>query len=326
MLQMFNQQPGSYKTVMTLPIKQEELKGRLMINEPMSRHTSWRVGGVADRLYIPNDIDDLKNFINQLDLNEPVTWIGLGSNLLVRDGGIRGTVIATKNMEDKIEILSPTEIKVGVGTSCAQISKYSVNAGLNGAEFLVGIPGTIGGALVMNAGAFDCETWGIVKYVLSINRKGEIRKRHKSEFDINYRSITKPDNEWFISAVLELSQDKTQSGQKLLRDFLKKRNKAQPIGEASCGSVFKNPDSQYAAAKLIDGCGLKGKTCGDAMISEKHANFIINKGNATAKDIEQLIMEIQKIVYTQHKIRLMPEVKIIGEEIQINPVKMSEPL
>ncbi|MGK0297294.1 MAG: UDP-N-acetylmuramate dehydrogenase [Gammaproteobacteria bacterium] len=316
MLNILNRQKESYKTIMQMPIQPNGLKGRLMFNEPMSKHTSWRVGGIADRLYVPHDLDDLVTFIIQLDEDEPLTWIGLGSNLLVRDGGIRGTVIATKNMEDKIEIVSPNLINVSVGTACGNIAKYCEKTGLNDAQFLVGIPGTLGGALAMNAGAFGSETWDIVKSVLSINRKGEIKERHKEEYKVSYRSISKPANEWFISAILELSIDNNYTGKNKLRDLLKKRNDMQPVGVASCGSVFRNPNSKNPAARLIEACGLKGKTVGNASISEKHANFIINTGKAKAIDIENLILQVQKIVYEQYKLKLMPEVKIIGEEVK----------
>jgi len=300
---------------MTISTKNEGLKGKLKKNEPMSGHTSWRVGGTADILYIPYDLSDLKRFLAQLNTNEPITWIGLGSNLLVRDGGIKGTVIATKNMEDKIEMLSSTELKACAGTSCARLAKYSVNKELTGAEFLIGIPGTFGGALAMNAGAFGSEMWDIVKSVTSINRKGREMVRNKDEFTIDYRSVTKPSDEWFLSAILELVPDINHSGQNKIRELLDRRNDSQPVGEASCGSVFRNPDDENSAAKLIDSCDLKGKRIGNASVSEKHANFIINSGNSSAKDIETLIHYIQDVVYEKYKIKLMPEVRIVGEEI-----------
>ena len=300
---------------MTITTKNEGLKGKLKINEPMSKHTSWRVGGTADNLYFPYDVSDLKRFLTQLNADEPITWIGLGSNLLVRDGGIKGTVIATKKMEDKIEMISPTELRAGAGISCAKLAKYSVKKGLTGAEFLIGIPGTFGGALAMNAGAFGSETWDIVRSIKSINRKGKEKVRNKDEFTIDYRSVAKPSDEWFLSAILELDSDINHIGQNKIRELLNRRIESQPIGEASCGSVFRNPDDKNPAAKLIDSCELKGKQIGNASVSEKHANFIINTGNASAKDIETLIYYIQDVVYEKYKIKLMPEVQIVGEEI-----------
>ena len=316
MLNILNQKIESYKTITHMLIKPNRFKGRLMINESMSKHTSWRVGGVADRFYVPHDLDDLVAFVMQLDEKEPLTWIGLGSNLLVRDGGIRGTVIATKNMEDKIEMVSQNLINVSVGTTCGSIAKYCEKAGLNDAQFLVGIPGTLGGALAMNAGAFGSETWSIVKSVLSVNRNGEIKEQQKEEFNASYRSISKPDNEWFISAILKLSTENNSTEKSLLRELLKKRNEMQPVGVASCGSVFRNPNSKNPAAKLIEACGLKGKILGNAQVSNKHANFIINTGKAKAIDIENLMLQIQRKVYEQYKIRLIPEVKIVGEEVK----------
>ena len=324
MLNILNRQKESYKTIMQMPIQPNGLKGKLMFNEPMSKHTSWRVGGIADRFYVPHDLDDLVTFILQLDEDEPLTWIGLGSNLLVRDGGIRGAVIATKNMADKFEMISPNLINVSVGTACGNIAKYCEKAGFNNVQFLAGIPGTLGGALTMNAGAFGSEIWDFVKSVLTLNRKGEIIERHKEEYKVSYRSIRKPANEWFISAILELTTD-NHTGQSVLRDLLKKRNDMQPVGVASCGSVFRNPNSMDPAAKLIDACGLKGTTIGDARVSEKHANFIINSGKAKAIDIENLILQVQKIVYEQFKIRLITEVKIIGEEVKDPNARNKEP-
>ena len=304
-----------HKIIMGRQDESIALKGRLKLGEPMFKHTSWRVGGPADRFFIPHDLADLKLFLAQVDEDETLTWIGLGSNLLVRDGGIRGTVIATKNMDDNIKMVSPTEIEVGAGISCAQIARYSVRTRLAGAEFLVGIPGTFGGALAMNAGAFGAETWDIVKATTSINRKGDVITRDKSEFKVAYRSITRPQGEWFISAVLSLEEDLDNTGESRLKDLLYRRSEAQPIGQASCGSVFRNPETGEPAARLIDSCGLKGFCIGEACVSTKHANFIINRGNASARDIESLILHIQDTVYQEYKISLIPEVQILGERV-----------
>jgi UDP-N-acetylmuramate dehydrogenase len=292
--------------------KNSQYKGKFRTNELMSRHTSWRVGGPADQLYIPYDYEDLRNFLTQLEKSESLTWIGLGSNLLVRDGGIRGTVIATKNMDEKIEKLSSTNIFSGAGISCAQLAKASVKFGLSGAEFLIGIPGTIGGALAMNAGAFGLETWDVIESVTTINRDGIAVKRVKDEFVIGYRSVKIPDGEWFVSANLKLLQDTVGNGKEIIKDLLSQRSESQPIGEASCGSVFKNPEIGDPAAKLIDDCGLKGFSVGGAAVSTKHANFIINEGNATAENIESLINQVQMKVLEKFSIKLIPEVRIVG--------------
>jgi UDP-N-acetylmuramate dehydrogenase len=291
----------------------EGLRGKLRHNEPMSRHTSWRVGGPADRFYIPADLDDLRLFLGHLSESEPVFWIGLGSNLLVRDGGIRGTVIATKNVMDKLDKMEPNRIRAGAGVPCAKLARYSVKAGCTGAEFLVGIPGTLGGALAMNAGAFGGETWDIVDRVATIDRQGRLHSRGKPDFTIAYRSVTRPGNEWFVSAELVLKPDDARTGHDTIRDLLNRRGATQPMGEASCGSVFRNPGKDQPAARLIESSGLKQARIGGAGVSGKHANFIINLGGATAADIEKLIEHVQRVVYEKHRIALCPEVQIIGE-------------
>jgi UDP-N-acetylmuramate dehydrogenase len=294
--------------------KIDDLKGTFKVNEPMSKHTSWRVGGPAERFYVPSDIEDLQHFLAQIPADEPLTWVGLGSNLLVRDKGIRGTVIATRNVMDDIEQLPDTAIRAGSGMPCAKLARFSVKAGMSGAEFLVGIPGTLGGALAMNAGAFGSETWDVVTSVKTINRSGEVSSRDKSAFQIAYRSVMQAAEEWFVSATLQLKPDRYQTGNNTLRELLARRSDTQPMGEASCGSVFRNPEATVPAAKLIEACGLKGKKIGMASVSVKHANFIINTGNASAADIEKLIAHVQQVVYEKYQIRLIPEVRVIGNE------------
>lgn len=289
------------------------LRGRLKYNEPMSRHTSWRAGGPADRFYLPQDIDDLKNFLAGLPADEPITWIGLGSNLLVRDGGIRGTVIAVKNVMGEFERLDDNRIRAGSGLPCARLARQSVKAGLTGAEFMIGIPGTFGGALAMNAGAFGSETWGIVTQVTTLNRDGQLHTRAREEYAIAYRSVAGPAAEWFVSAVLQLQTDVPRTGNNTINEFLARRSQTQPMGEPSCGSVFRNPGPGLYAGQLIESCGLKGYSIGNASVSIKHANFIINQGNASAADIEKLIGHVQQLVYQKHDVMLTPEVRILGE-------------
>jgi len=170
--------------------------------------------------------------------------------------------------------------------------------------------------LAMNAGAFGSETWNIVKSVTTIDRKGEVRTHDKNDFSVGYRTVKKPLDEWFISAILVLKPDKKHEGQNTLRELLNQRNETQPVGEASCGSVFRNPENTEPAAKLIESCGLKGKCIGEACISEKHANFIINTGKAKASDIERLIKHVQDSVYKKYQVSLIPEVQMIGEKIE----------
>ena len=288
------------------------LRGSLKANEEMSKHTSWKVGGAADRFYIPHDPDDLTVFLSTLAEDEPVTWIGLGSNVLVRDAGIRGTVISLNGMKEMLELLSDTTALTGSGVACAKVARFSARSGLTGGEFLAGIPGSIGGALAMNAGAFGSEIWEIVEQVETITRKGEHVKRTAADFNVGYRHVDLPGDEWFISAIIRFEKDHKGQAQNRIKELLATRAATQPTGQFSCGSVFKNPDDDFAA-RLIQECGLKGFAVGNAHVSEKHANFIINNGKANAEDIETLILHIQKTVADNFSIELIPEVKILGE-------------
>ena len=287
------------------------LRGELRCNEPLARHTSWRVGGPADRFYIPADVADLERFLAQVPEDEEVIWLGLGSNLLVRDGGVRGTVVAVKNVLDDINEIGDGVLQAGSGAPCARVARYAVKAGYTGAEFLAGIPGTMGGALAMNAGAFGAETWDIVTEAETINRRGERRLLRRADLEIGYRTVKLPAGEWFISARLQLARATDSRGQERIRELLAQRAATQPMGEHSCGSVFRNPRADHAA-RLIQECGLKGKRIGGARVSEKHANFIINDGKASAADIERLIEFIAETVERQYGISLEKEVRIIG--------------
>ena len=291
-------------------------KGILLENEPMSRHTSWRVGGVADHFYRPADLNDLAEYLKQLDLNEPVSWVGLGSNLLVKDTGIRGTVICTSGVLNEIKQIDETHIYVEAGVPSPKLAKFSAKSGLSGAEFLSGIPGTFGGALKMNAGAVGGETWDIVESVETIDMQGVIHNRTPEEYAIAYRNVdAKEDSrakEWFVSAVVKLNPDDKEQCLKKIKKHLNRRSATQPTQQPNAGSVFRNPEGDYAA-RLIESCGLKNFCIGGACVSEKHANFIINTGTATAKDIEILIETVQKKVQQQHAVTLIQEVQIIGE-------------
>jgi len=291
-------------------------KGVLLENEIMSRHTSWRVGGVADRFYRPVDIIDLAHYLKTLDSDEPVFWFGLGSNLLVKDGGIRGTVICTSGVLNKIEQIDDTHIYVEAGVASPKLAKFSARLGLTGAEFLSGIPGTLGGALKMNAGAVGGETWNIVESVETINSHGELHKRNAEDFLASYRHVENKEKlkqaEWFVSAVVKLNKGNKEDSLQTIRKHLNRRGATQPTQQPNAGSVFRNPKGDYAA-RLIETCGLKGFCIGGACVSEKHANFIINTGTATAKDIEMLIETVHKKVQQQHGINLTREVQIIGE-------------
>jgi UDP-N-acetylmuramate dehydrogenase len=291
------------------------MRGEIRQKEMMSLHTSWRVGGPADIWFKPADLDDLSGFISSLDDSVAVTWIGLGSNLLVRDAGIRGAVIATHGVMADLEKLDRHIVDAGGGVPCARIAKQCARWGLAGAEFFAGIPGTLGGALAMNAGAFGSETWDHVLDVDVMNRRGEVINRMADEYDIAYRSVVlhggEPGPEWFVSVRLRFDED-PDIDPKAIRELLAKRKELQPIGLPSCGSVFRNPPDDHAA-RLIDACGLKGFAIGGAVVSEKHANFIINTGAATATDIEALINHVHDTVADQHGVDLIPEVRIMGD-------------
>jgi UDP-N-acetylmuramate dehydrogenase len=288
------------------------LRGQLTFDEPMSSHTSWRVGGPADCCYRPADLDDLRQFLAGLPDNEPLVWIGLGSNLLVRDGGIRGTVILPFGGLDVLERIGEHGIRAGAGVTCAKVARFALRNGLTGAEFLAGIPGTMGGALAMNAGAFGGETWPLVVAVQTVDRRGLLHARQRGEFKVAYRSVTGPEREWFVSADLQLQPGDTAGAQARIRSLLERRAATQPTKQPSCGSVFRNPSNDFAA-RLIETCGLKGEQIGKAQVSEKHANFIVNLGGATAADIEALMRYVQQRVQQQHGVRLEAEVRIIGE-------------
>jgi UDP-N-acetylmuramate dehydrogenase len=290
------------------------LKGRLLKQEKLAKYTSWRVGGPADRLYIPENRPDLIEFIKTILPSEPVFWMGLGSNLLVRDGGIRGTVINTKGRLKEMRMAEDCTVYVEVGVPCAHVARFCGEQGLIGAEFLAGIPGTMGGALKMNAGAFDGETWSLVNCVDMLDVLGNVTNRKPEDFLVTYRSVKGFDNEWFLSCQLTLQPGDTVASQQKIKGLLEKRGATQPTNQPSCGSVFKNPEGDYAA-RLIERSGLKGYAIGGACVSEKHANFIVNTGNATAAEIEALIYYVQDQVKQQQGITLQTEVCMVGEAI-----------
>ena len=293
-----------------------EFKGVLLENEPMSRHTSWRVGGVADHFYRPENITDIASYLKKLDPAEPVYWVGLGSNLLVRDEGIRGTVICTSGVLNNIKQIDATRIYVEAGVPSPKLAKFSAKSGLTGAEFLSGIPGTLGGALKMNAGAVGGETWDIVESVETIDMQGEIHKRTVEDFLVSYRHVEAKDKsnakEWFVSAIIKLSAGDVNESLQTIKKHLNRRSATQPTQQPNSGSVFRNPEGDYAA-RLIESCGLKGFCVGGACVSEKHANFIVNVGNATARDISALIIIVHETVLQQHGVDLIQEVQVVGE-------------
>lgn len=296
------------------------LRGELRSDEPMARHVSWRAGGAVDRAYLPADLADLGTFLQSLAHDEPVFFVGLGSNLLVRDGGLRGTVVFTQWALREIAVVSASadagEITAAAGIASPKVARYAAMHDLVGAEFLAGIPGTIGGALAMNAGCYGGETWNIVRSVTTISRAGRIRERDPGEYRIAYRSValakTPPADEWFVSAVFGLARGDGGQSRRTVKELLAKRIATQPLGEPNAGSVFRNPPGTYAA-RLIEACGLKGRAIGGAVISPRHANFIVNTGNARAADIEALVDLAQSAVKEKFGVELQREVRIVGE-------------
>jgi UDP-N-acetylmuramate dehydrogenase len=291
----------------TLP---PEFASRVRFGEPLSRHTSWHVGGPADIFFMPRDRQDLVAFLKVLPPAVPLLWLGLGSNLLVRDGGVRGVVVSTRDALAALERRGERTVHAEAGVPCARLARQCARWDLGPAEFFTGIPGTVGGALAMNAGAFDGETWRQVRSVETVDRHGVVRVRNASEYVVRYRHVDAPANdEWFLAADFVFDAG---SSEEATRALLERRKQTQPIGEWSCGSVFTNPPGDHAA-RLIESAGLKGLRIGGAVVSTKHANFILNEGKATARDIETLIGQVQQEVERQHGRRLTPECRIVGE-------------
>ena len=283
----------------------------VLYGEPMARHTSWRVGGAAEIYFRPRSREELAGFLAGLDAQTPVHWIGLGSNLLVRDGGVRGVVISTAGTFDELRDHGAGLVEAGAGVPCTVLARQCARWQVGPAEFFAGIPGTVGGALMMNAGAFGGETWTSVLSVEVINRRGEIFQRGRDSYAVSYREVHGPAGEWFLAAKFQFDPARPTSPDGV-RALIRDRQAKQPLGLPSCGSVFRNPTGDFAG-RLIEAAGLKGFRLGGAQISEKHANFIINTGHATAADIEALILHVQRTVADQGGIKLIPEVHIIGE-------------
>ncbi|MEN9725239.1 MAG: UDP-N-acetylenolpyruvoylglucosamine reductase [Pseudomonadota bacterium] len=292
---------------------QSKLQGTLLLNESLARYNSWRVGGKAERVYLPAGLQDLQAFLQGLSENEPVHFIGLGSNLLVRDGGVRGTVIVMHNALNALEMQGDL-LYADAGVTSAKVAKFSAKQGKRGAEFLAGIPGTVGGALAMNAGCHGGETWDIVNKVLTIDTCGKLHERGRKEFVATYRHVEMPSkNEWFIGAWFELPNGSAAEADLTIKNLLAKRLATQPLNLPNAGSTFRNPEGDYAA-RLIEACGLKGHRIGGAQVSEKHANFIVTSPGATAADVEQTIALMRDTVKEKFGIELQQEVRVIGEK------------
>lgn len=296
----------------------DKLRGELRSGESMARHVSWRAGGRVGRSYAPADLDDMSLFLRGLPDGEPVHLVGLGSNLLVRDGGLEGTVIFTHWALRDTSIRSRAggggEIRAQAGVACPKVARMAALHDFAGAEFLAGIPGTLGGALAMNAGCYGGETWNLVAEVETMDRRGSLHVRTPQDYKIGYRSVERGGGteEWFVSATLRLPHGDGAQSRAQIKSLLSQRIATQPLGMPNAGSVFRNPPGDHAA-RLIEACGLKGKTIGGATISAKHANFIVNEGNASAADIEMLMDLAQQTVRERFGIELEREVRVIGK-------------
>jgi len=290
----------------------DSLQFTALRDEPMARHVSWRAGGKADRFFVPKDLAVLASFLRTIPRGEPVLFVGLGSNLLVRDGGYRGTVVLMHSAELRPELRDQC-VYASAGVAAPKVARFAAMHQLAGAEFLAGIPGTVGGALAMNAGCYGSETWDVVEKAVTIDRSGAVHERAKSEFEIGYRHCHFPQEEWFVGAYFRLPAGDGDASRLRIKELLAKRIATQPLSLPNAGSVFRNPPGDHAA-RLIESCGLKGLERGGARVSDKHANFIVNpKGAAKAADIEWLILEVQRRVLEAKGVQLIPEVRIIGE-------------
>jgi UDP-N-acetylmuramate dehydrogenase len=284
----------------------------LHLKEPMARHVSWRAGGPADRFFVPRDLAHLSAFLRSLPEGEPLLFVGLGSNLLVRDGGFRGTAILMHQAK-RAPAMRNGLVYAEAGVASPKVARLAALHHLSGAEFMAGIPGTVGGALAMNAGCYGSETWGIVARAVTIDRRGEITERPPSAFDIAYRHCGSLREEWFVAAYFGLRPGDGDASRARIKELLARRIASQPLQLPNAGSVFRNPPGDHAA-RLIESCGLKGLQRGGARVSEKHANFIVNpEGGASAADIEWLIVEVKRRVLEGTGIELIPEVRIVGE-------------
>lgn len=295
------------------------LRGELKRDEPLAGYTTWRCGGPAQTLYKPRNRADLATFIGQLPAEEPVTVIGLGSNVLVRDGGVRGTVIVLHPALGTLEVRDGL-VYAEAGVASPKVARFAAMHGLAEAEFLAGIPGTVGGALAMNAGCYGGETWRYVASVEVLTRAGIFERRLPAEYAIGYRCVRRIDGTGpvglFTAASFAFPSGSSQRARERIRALLKRRIASQPLDQPNAGSVFRNPQGDHAA-RLIEACGLKGYAFGGARVSEKHANFIVNPhGQATAADIEAIIGHVRTVVSAITGIVLEHEVRIIGDMVQ----------
>ena len=300
----------------------QTLRGMLREGEPMAKHVSWRAGGAARIFFQPVDVADLRAFLAHLAPGMPVLFLGLGSNLLVRDGGFPGAVVLTHRafgdrplvLDRGTSGLSPVACSAGAGVPAPHVARFVAKHGGGEAEWLAGVPGTVGGALAMNAGCYGGETWNYVTEVETIDRAGNLHRRSPGEYETGYRHVRLRSDaeEWFVSARLAFPAGDSAAAMARIRELLARRVATQPLSQPNAGSVFRNPEGDHAA-RLIEACGLKGFTIGGAQVSPKHANFIVNTGPATAADLETLVDHVQATVEARTGIVLVREVRIVGE-------------
>ncbi len=317
----------------SLQLDVTQLRGSLREDEPMAKHVSWRAGGRAARAYVPKDLADLQAFLPMLPPQEPVCFVGLGSNLLVRDGGYDGTVVLLHDTRAEVRREGHPDgdlVFAAAGVAAPKVARFAATHGFEGAEFLAGVPGTVGGALAMNAGCYGGETWSYVARADTIGRSGRVRARKPADYAIGYRScvlkgtagttlppraLSIPEEEWFTAAWFRFPRGDGEKARARIKELLARRIATQPLNLPNAGSVFRNPPGDHAA-RLVEACGLKGYAIGHARISEKHANFIVNPdGAAHAADIEALIEHARRAVRTRFGIDLVPEVRIIGAAV-----------
>jgi UDP-N-acetylmuramate dehydrogenase len=295
----------------------QSLAGVIRQDEPMAKHVSWRAGGSARTFYTPASVPDLCAFLRTRAADEPILFVGLGSNLLVRDGGFDGAVVFTHHALVGIEQQSgdarPT-FRVAAGVPAPHLARFVARHGGSGSEWMAGVPGTIGGALAMNAGCYGGETWNHVIAAETVDRTGNIRLRVPADYDVGYRHVALKvaAEEWFLSGVFVFERGEQQASMARMKTFLSQRVATQPLNQPNAGSVFRNPPGDHAA-RLIEASGLKGLTVGGAQVSPKHANFIVNVGGATAADIEGLMDVVQTTVRLRMGVDLVREVRVVGK-------------
>jgi UDP-N-acetylmuramate dehydrogenase len=291
------------------------VRGKLLLNEPLGPYTWFRVGGAADALFLPADADDLANFLKALDPAVPVTVLGVGSNVIVRDGGVEGVVIRLAGRAWGQVTAEGDTITAGAGALDAMVAKASAKAGIAGLEFYAGIPGTVGGALTMNAGCYGSETKDIMVSARGVNRRGERVEFARDDFGYTYRHSEAPGDVIWVEATYRGTPDDPAAVQARIDEITSRREQTQPIRDKTGGSTFKNPPG-HSSWKLVDEAGWRGKlhrvTGGGAMFSELHSNFMINPGEATAADIEALGEAVRADVLAKTGVQLEWEIRRIG--------------